>query len=200
MIHKEIKLIGQYIDYDTSNKDWWSEYQKGEALELQIKKKNALPLKEVYKKMLKDGIHYLALHFEGGHDEGGFDGNFIFYNKDKEIMNIKDISKYTPDGWITTYHPLSYTSKVKGQNIIQVFELPETDHSNFKIDFNWLEQKWYDFGFLEQWVLLLLKVMFMEMLLYLQKTDLIKLKQMKHKKVMKINHLMEKCFRRIYEN
>ena len=151
MIHKEIKLIGQYIDYDTSNKDWWSEYQKGEALELQIKKKNALPLKEVYKKMLKDGIHYLALHFEGGHDEGGFDGNFIFYNKDKEIMNIKDISKYTPDGWITTYHPLSYTTKVKGQNIIQVFELPETDHSNFKIDFNWLEQKWYDFGFLEQW-------------------------------------------------
>ena len=151
MIHKEIKLIGQYIDYDTSNKDWWSEYQKGEALELQIKKKNALPLKEVYKKMLKDGIHYLALHFEGGHDEGGFDGNFIFYNKDKEIMNIKDISKYTPDGWITTYHPLSYTSKVKGQNIIQVFELPETDHSNFKIDKNWLEQKWYDFGFLEEW-------------------------------------------------
>jgi hypothetical protein len=151
MIHKEIKLIGQYIDYDTSNKDWWSEYQKGEALELQIKKKNALPLKEVYKKMLKDGIHYLALHFEGGHDEGGFDGNFIFYNKDKEIMNIKDISKYTPDGWITTYHPLSYTTKIKDQNIIQVFELPETDHSNFKIDFNWLEQKWYDFGFLEQW-------------------------------------------------
>jgi len=150
MIHKEIKLIGQYIDYDTSNKDWWSEYQKGEALELQIKKKNALPLKQVYEKMLKDGIHYLALHFEGGHDEGGFDGNFIFYNKDKEIMNIKDISKYTPDGWITTYHPLSYTTKIKDQNIIQVFELPETDHSNFKID-NWLEQKWYDFGFLEQW-------------------------------------------------
>ena len=47
MIHKEIKLIGQYIDYDTSNKDWWSEYQKGEALELQINKKNALPLKEI---------------------------------------------------------------------------------------------------------------------------------------------------------
>ena len=151
MIHKEIKLIGQYIDYDTSNKDWWSEYQKGEALELQIKKKNALPLKEVYEKMYKDGIHYLALHFEGGHDEGGFDGNFIFYNKDKEIMNIKDISKYTPDGWITTYHPLSYTTKIKDQNIIQVFELPETDHSNFKIDKNWLEQKWYDFGFLEEW-------------------------------------------------
>jgi hypothetical protein len=151
MIHKEIKLIGQYIDYDTSNENWWSEYQKGEALELQIKKKNALPLKEVYQKMYKDGIHYLALHFEGGHDEGGFDGNFIFYDKDKEIMIIKDISKYTPDGWITTYHPLSYTTKIKDQNIIQVFELPETDHSNFKIDQNWLEQKWYDFGFLEQW-------------------------------------------------
>ena len=151
MIHKEIKLIGQYIDYDTSNENWWSEYQKGEALELEIKKKNALPLKEVYEKMLKDGIYYLSLHFEGGHDEGGFEGDFIFLNKNKEDMNIKDISKYTPDGWITTYHPLSYTTKIKDQNIIQVFELPETDHSNFKIDQNWLEQKWYDFGFLEQW-------------------------------------------------
>ena len=151
MIHKEIKLIGQYIDYDTSNKDWWSEYQKGEALELQIKKKNALPLKEVYEKMFKDGIYYLSLHFEGGHDEGGFESDFRFLDKNKEDMIIKDISKYTPDRWITTYHPLSYTTKIKDQNIIQVFELPETDHSNFKIDQNWLEQKWYDFGFLEQW-------------------------------------------------
>jgi hypothetical protein len=151
MIHKEIKLIGQYIDYDTSNKDWWSEYQKGEALELQIKKKNALPLKEVYEKMYKDGIYYLSLHFEGGHDEGGFEGDFKFLDENKKDMHIKDVSKYTPDGWITTYHPLSYTTKIKDQNIIQVFELPETDHSNFKIDKNWLEQKWYDFGFLEEW-------------------------------------------------
>jgi hypothetical protein len=51
MIAEDIKLIGQYIDHDTNHKDWWNEYQKGEKFAQEIKKKNALPLKEIYKKM-----------------------------------------------------------------------------------------------------------------------------------------------------
>ena len=149
MIGENIKLIGQYIDYSTNHKDWWTEYKKGESFSLQIKKKNALPLKQVYKKMYDDGIHYIRLHFEGGHDEGGFDGNFVFMDKDKSNIDITDISKYTPDGWITQYIPLVYENETK--NIIQVFELEKTNYTDFKIDQHWLEQKWYDFGFLEEW-------------------------------------------------
>lgn len=151
MIGEDIKLVGQFIDYETSHKDWWSEYQKGQQFALQIKKKNAEPLKEIYKKMYDDGIHYLRLHFEGGHDEGGFDDNFQYLDCDKIDMDIKDISKYEPTGWIITYIPLIHETKIKKQNITQVFEYPKTDYSNFKLTDNWLREKWYDFGFLEEW-------------------------------------------------
>jgi hypothetical protein len=151
MIGEDIKLVGQFIDHETSHKDWWSEYQKGQQFALQIKKKNAEPLKEIYKKMYDDGIHYLRLHFEGGHDEGGFDDNFQYLDCDKIDMDIKDISKYEPTGWIITYIPLIHETKIKKQNITQVFEYPKTDYSNFKLTDNWLREKWYDFGFLEEW-------------------------------------------------
>jgi hypothetical protein len=151
MIGEDIKLVGQFIDHETSHKDWWSEYQKGQQFALQIKKKNAQPLKEIYKKMYDDGIHYLRLHFEGGHDEGGFDDNFQYLDCDKIDMDIKDISKYEPTGWIITYIPLIHETKIKKQNITQVFEYPKTDYSNFKLTDNWLREKWYDFGFLEEW-------------------------------------------------
>lgn len=151
MIGEDIKLVGQFIDHDTNHKDWWNEYQKGQQFALQIKKKNAEPLKEIYKKMYDDGIHYLRLHFEGGHDEGGFDDNFQYLDCDKVDMDIKDISKYEPTGWIITYIPLIHETKIKKQNITQVFEYPKTDYSNFKLTDNWLREKWYDFGFLEEW-------------------------------------------------
>lgn len=151
MIGEDIKLVGQFIDHDTNHKDWWNEYQKGQQFALQIKKKNAEPLKEIYKKMYDDGIHYLRLHFEGGHDEGGFDDNFQYLDCDKIDMDIKDISKYEPTGWIITYIPLIHETKIKKQNITQVFEYPKTDYSNFKLTDNWLREKWYDFGFLEEW-------------------------------------------------
>ena len=151
MIGEDIKLVGQFIDHDTNHKDWWNEYQKGQQFALQIKKKNAEPLKEIYKKMYDDGIHYLRLHFEGGHDEGGFNDNFQYLDCDKVDMDIKDISKYEPTGWIITYIPLIHETKIKKQNITQVFEYPKTDYSNFKLTDNWLREKWYDFGFLEEW-------------------------------------------------
>jgi hypothetical protein len=151
MIGEDIKLVGQFIDHETNHKDWWNEYQKGQQFALQIKKKNAEPLKEIYKKMYDDGIHYLRLHFEGGHDEGGFDDNFQYLDCDKIDMDIKDISKYEPTGWIITYIPLIHETKIKKQNITQVFEYPKTDYSNFKLTDNWLREKWYDFGFLEEW-------------------------------------------------
>ena len=151
MIGEDIKLVGQFIDHDTNHKDWWNEYQKGQKFALQIKKKNAEPLREIYKKMYDDGIHYLRLHFEGGHDEGGFDDNFQYLDCDKVDMDIKDISKYEPTGWIITYIPLIHETKIKKQNITQVFEYPKTDYSNFKLTDNWLRKKWYDFGFLEEW-------------------------------------------------
>ena len=151
MIGEDIKLVGQFIDHDTNHKDWWNEYQKGQQFALQIKKKNAEPLREIYKKMYDDGIHYLRLHFEGGHDEGGFNDNFQYLDCDKIDMDIKDISKYEPTGWIITYIPLIHETKIKKQNITQVFEYPKTDYSNFKLTDNWLREKWYDFGFLEEW-------------------------------------------------
>lgn len=151
MIGEDIKLVGQFIDHDTNHKDWWNEYQKGQQFALQIKKKNAEPLREIYKKMYDDGIHYLRLHFEGGHDEGGFDDNFQYLDCDKIDIDIKDISKYEPTGWIITYIPLIHETKIKKQNITQVFEYPKTDYSNFKLTDNWLREKWYDFGFLEEW-------------------------------------------------
>jgi hypothetical protein len=151
MIGEDIKLVGQFIDHDTNHKDWWNEYQKGQQFALQIKKKNAEPLKEIYKKMYDDGIHYLRLHFEGGHDEGGFNDNFQYLDCDKVDMDIKDISKYEPTGWIITYIPLIHETKIKKQNITQVFEYPKTDYSSFKLTDNWLREKWYDFGFLEEW-------------------------------------------------
>jgi len=151
MIGEDIKLVGQFIDHNTNHKDWWNEYQKGQQFALQIKKKNAEPLREIYKKMYDDGIHYLRLHFEGGHDEGGFDDNFQYLDCDKIDIDIKDISKYEPTGWIITYIPLIHETKIKKQNITQVFEYPKTDYSNFKLTDNWLREKWYDFGFLEEW-------------------------------------------------
>lgn len=151
MIAEDIKLIGQFIDHDTNHKDWWKEYKKGEKFSQEIKKKNALPLKEIYKKMYDDGIHYLRLHFEGGHDEGGFNESFEYLNNDKiniEHSSIK-LNNYKPNGWINIHKPLQYQNEKT--NIIQVFELVTTDYSDIELTESWLVQKWYDFGFLEEW-------------------------------------------------
>lgn len=149
MIGTNITLVGQFINHETGHKDWWSEYQKGQAFALQIKKKNAEPLKEIYKKMYDDGIHYIRLHFEGGHDEGGFDDDFQYLDSDKLNIDGKNIklNKYKPTGWINTHQALQYDYK----KITQIFELITTDYSDFKLTENWLREKWYDFGFLEEW-------------------------------------------------
>ena len=153
MIGEDIKLIGQFINHDTNHKDWWSEYQKGQAFALQIKKKNAEPLKEIYKKMHDDGIHYVRLHFEGGHDEGGFDDAFQYLDCDRIDMDNQplDLDKYKPTGWIQTHKPLQYDYKKLKTNITQIFELVVVDYSNFQLTEGWLISKWYDFGFLEEW-------------------------------------------------
>jgi hypothetical protein len=151
MIAEDIKLIGQFINHDTSHKNWWDEYKKGEKFAQEIKKKNALPLQEIYKKMYDDGIHYLRLHFEGGHDEGGFDESFEYFDNDKVNIDHSSISlnNYKPNGWITVHKPLQYQDdKTK---TIQVFELVTTDYSDIQLTESWLVQKWYDFGFLEEW-------------------------------------------------
>jgi hypothetical protein len=151
MIAHKINLVGEFKDLPTNHEKWWDEYRKGEKFALSIKKKNALPLKEIYKKMYEDGIHYLQLHFEGGHDEGGFDGDFVFLDKDKNPITIKDISKYSPTGWIDEYTPLEYTIDKGKDKITQVFEYQNTNYKDVKIDQNWLTNKWYEFGFLEEW-------------------------------------------------
>jgi len=151
MIAETINLVGEFISLPTNNDKWYEEYKKGEKFALSIKKKNALPLKDIYKKMYEDGIHYVSLHFEGGHDEGGFDGDFLFQDKDKNVIKVKDINKYAPTGWIVNYIPLEYTCTKGKDKITQVFEHTQTNYSEVKLTEGWLMNKWYDFGFLEEW-------------------------------------------------
>ena len=150
MIATEIELVGTYINHDTYHKDWWSEHLKGEAIVLKIKKLNAKPLKEIYEKMYKDGIYYLSLHFEGGHDEGGFNDNFEYLDEHKNPLDIKpDLTKYNPDGWIEHWTPLEYTDpKTK---IAQIFKYCVTSYDHKPLTEAWLQSAWYDFGFLEEW-------------------------------------------------
>ena len=149
MIAEDITLVGEYIHYNTNHELWWTEYSKGEELAKTIRKKNALPLKDIYQKMYKDGIHSISLHFEGGHDEGGFDGDFVYKDKDDKIIQIADLNKYKPDGWINIHKPLQYENKEN--KIVQVFELVTTDYSDINLTEDWLQSKWYEFGFLNEW-------------------------------------------------
>src|SRR5210317_2509145 len=132
MIAHTINLVGEFKDLPTNHEKWWEEYKKGEKFARLIKKKNALPLKEIYKKMYDDGIHYLRLHFEGGHDEGGFDESFEYFDNDKVNIDHSSINlnDYKPNGWITIHKPLQYQDNKT--NLIQVFELVTTDYSDIK--------------------------------------------------------------------
>ena len=90
---RTIELVGEALDLDTENKHWLKEHKKVEAFESSILKKNALRnLQDVFKKMFEDGIHYIELPFMGGHDEGGFDGDFQFFDKNGE--EIKDVKNF----------------------------------------------------------------------------------------------------------
>ena len=150
MITKTIELVGTYIDHNTDHKDWWNEHLKGEAIANKIKKLNAAPLKEIYEKMYKDGIHYLSLHFEGGHDEGGFNDGFEYLDEHKKPLKVKpNLTKYNPDGWIEHWTPLEYTDpKTK---IAQIFKYCVTSYDHKPLTEAWLQSAWYDFGFLEEW-------------------------------------------------
>ena len=150
MIATEIELVGTYINHNTDHKNWWSEHLKGEAIALKIKKLNAAPLKEIYEKMYKDGIHYLSLHFEGGHDEGGFNDGFEYLDEHKKPLKVKpNLTKYNPDGWIEHWTPLEYTDpKTK---IAQIFKYCVTSYDHKPLTEAWLQSAWYDFGFLEEW-------------------------------------------------
>jgi hypothetical protein len=150
MIATTIDLVGTYIDHNTEHKDWWKEHQKGEAIANKIRKLNAKPLKEIYEKMYKDGIYYLKLHFEGGHDEGGFDDNFEYLDADKvPVINKPNLTKYNPDGWIEHWTPLEYVDpKTK---IAQIFKYCVTSYDHKPLTEGWLRSAWYDFGFLEEW-------------------------------------------------
>jgi hypothetical protein len=66
------------------------------------------------------------------------------------IIHLLDLNNYKPNGWITYIN--HYNIKIIKTNLIQVFELPvTTDYSDIKLTESWLVQKWYDFGFLEEW-------------------------------------------------
>lgn len=147
-----IELVGEVIDYNSDHKDWWKEHQKKEKFENSVIKKNALgTLQDVFKKMFEDGIHYIEIEFNGGHDEGGFDGGFSFYDKNGEVLKNVKVPKYSPTTWLTAYKPLKYEFTRGKQKIIQIFEWQESDCTDVKIDEDWLEQRFYDFGFLEEW-------------------------------------------------
>ena len=66
-------------------------------------------------------------------------------------MTINDLIKYSPTGWIDEYTPLEYTIDKGKDKITQVFEHTKTNYSSIKLTEGWLMDKWYDFGFLEEW-------------------------------------------------
>ena len=97
-----------------------------------------------YKSILFSQIHDLVYH--GG---GGFIHSDV-YNM-PVWLRIFHINKYTPTGWIVNYIPLEYTFTKGKDKITQVFEHTQTNYSEVKLTEGWLMNKWYDFGFLEEW-------------------------------------------------
>ena len=148
----EITLIGTTFDGDINHEEWWKYEKEQDRLADLIEKKNANVLKEVFKKMDEQLIHKIEVPFSGGGDCGGFDGNIIFYDKnDKEIQ--VDYLKLKGDAWKENYIPLIHKipTKTKGKFTCQIFEYQYTDYKDYEVTEDWLIQRFYEFGFLNEW-------------------------------------------------
>ena len=89
--------------------------------------------------------------FSGGGDCGGFDGNIEYQNKDKDIFNI-DYKKLKPDGWRTIFTPYVWENKIDDcKTESYIFESEKTLYDEYEITEDWLIQRFYEFGFLNEW-------------------------------------------------
>lgn len=148
----DIKLIGTTFDTDTNDPKWWDYEQEQQRFAEQIEKKNSIKLKPIFEKMVEQGIHKLKVPFSGGGDCGGFDGNIIFLDKKDKEIEI-DYSKLKADNWREVYIPLIHKipTKTKDRFTCQVFEYQYTDYKEYDVTEDWLVQRFYEFGFLNEW-------------------------------------------------
>ncbi len=148
----EIKLIGTTFDTNVNDSKWWHYELEQEKIAAQIEKKNSIKLKPIFEKMVKQGVHKLDVPFSGGGDCGGFDGNITFYDKnDKEIK--VNYSELKADEWRENYIPLIHKvpTKIKGKSTCYIFEYQYTDYKEYNVTEDWLIQRFYEFGFLNEW-------------------------------------------------
>ena len=149
---QDIKLIGTTYDTDCDNKKWWDYEKEQQKFIESIEKKNANILKPVFEAMVKQGVDSFEAPFSGGGDCGGFDGNINFYDKkDKEIT--VDYSKLKANEWREVYIPLIHKvpTKIKGKSTCHIFEYQYTDYKEYDVTEDWLVQRFYEFGFLNEW-------------------------------------------------
>lgn len=148
---QDIKLIGETYDCTTDDKDWWKYEQEQSALSEKIVKKNARVLKDIFQKLDEQGVAEIIVPFSGGHDCGGFEGSIAFLNKKGKDIKI-DYKKLSPTGWVTNYIPLVHKTKInQNKSKVQIFQYEYVDYKDINITDDWLIQKFYDFGFLEEW-------------------------------------------------
>jgi len=148
----EITLIGTTFDGDINHDEWWKYEKEQDRLADLIEKKNANVLKDIFKKMVEQNVHMIEVPFSGGGDCGGFDGNINFYDKkDKEIR--VDYSKLKANEWKEVYIPLVHKvpTKIKGKSTCHIFEYQYTDYKEYEVTEDWLVQRFYEFGFLNEW-------------------------------------------------
>ena len=149
----EITLIGTTFDCDLNHEKWWTFEREQDRLADLIEKKNANVLKDIFKKMVEQNVHLIQVPFSGGGDCGGFDGNINYYdNKEKEIKI--DFNKLKPIHNIEHYKPLIYKKEQpkKGKKVpVQIFEYSWTDYNATEVTEDYLINKFYEFGFLNEW-------------------------------------------------
>lgn len=149
---REIKLVGNTFDSHTDDPKWWDyELEQGRIV-AQIEKKNSIKLQPIFKKMVEQGVHKLSVPFSGGGDCGGFDGNIFYYNKEDKKIQV-DYSKLKADAWRENYIPLIHKIPTKTEHkfTVQIFEYQYTDYKDYEVTEDWLIQRFYEFGFLNEW-------------------------------------------------
>ena len=148
----EIKLVGNTFDSHTDDPKWWDYELEQGRFAAQIERKNSNILQPIFKKMVKQGVNKISVPFSGGGDCGGFDGNIIFYDKKNNEIEV-NYSKLKADEWRENYIPLIHKipTKTKGKFTCQIFEYQYTDYKEYDVTEDWLIQRFYEFGFLNEW-------------------------------------------------
>ena len=148
----DITLVGTTFDTNTDDPKWWDYELEQERIVAQIEKKNAFKLQPIFKKIAEQGVHKIHVPFSGGGDCGGFDGNIIFYDEKNNEIEV-NYSKLKADEWRENYIPLIHKipTKTKGKFTCQIFEYQYTDYKEYDVTEDWLIQRFYEFGFLNEW-------------------------------------------------